>query len=75
MNDLERNRIRRLENHVSILITQLAITNTDLWHVVGELYTLYDPSHPRAIELSKKQLSIGNRIEAIRSLNPQPKTF
>jgi hypothetical protein len=75
MNDLERNRFKKLENQVSILITQLAITNTDLWHAVGELYNLYDPEHPRAIELSKKQLAIGNRIEAIRSLTPQPKTF
>lgn len=71
MNDLDQNRIRRLENQVNAVITQLRCTNADLMELFDEIYSCYDPDAPRAIELARQAESIRVRIQALATLTPR----
>ncbi|BAU09683.1 hypothetical protein LEP3755_01560 [Leptolyngbya sp. NIES-3755] len=71
MDDLLANRIRRLENQVNAVVTQLSRTNTDLIELYGELHNCYDPDSSRAIELEKKIEIIQIRIQALSTLTPR----
>lgn len=68
MNDLEQERMRRLENHVNALTVQIRLANIDLCDLSEEIADWYDRNSPRSEGFRQKAIAIQARIEALNSL-------
>ncbi len=68
MNDLEQNRIQRLENQVNILTAQLIQTNRDLARIHVLIGVMNEDN---SIEWKRMGNAIFGRIEALETLKPR----
>lgn len=71
MNDLEKNRIQRIENQMNALTPQIVETNRDLLKLYEMLGDAYDPDSKDAQKIARLSIRIQRRIEALRTITPR----
>ena len=71
MNDLEQNRIRRIENQVNAITANLIQTDRDLATLYEILSDAYDPDSADAMKIDRVRQKIERRINALNTLTPR----